>query len=158
MERDMKFIIEQIAIYPPDPKKAIELLTALGATDWSHDLVVAEGKVDGDVVTNVGLLSFNYQLNDAKEFEVLSYKAGDHWMREYEPSVSHFGMHCTVDELDKWKGFFKRRNISIAQEVDTLSHTNPVIAGKRLYHYCIFDTRAILGVDLKFIVRKDATN
>lgn len=154
----MKFTIEQIAIYPPDPKKAIELLTAMGATEWSHDVVVAEGKVgEEDVAYNVATLSFNYDLGSLKnlEFEVLNYKAGDHWMKEYEPSVSHLGMHCNEGELHQWKVFFQRHNIKIAQEVKTISHTNPVIAGKRLYHYCIFDTRAILGVDLKFIVRKD---
>ncbi len=152
----MKFQIEQIAIYPPNPEKAIELLTALGATEWVHDLVVAKGKIgDDDDRTNVGSLSFNYQLGDAKEFEVLSYQAGDHWMREHEYSVSHLGMHCDAGELHQWKKFFQRLNIDIAQEVDTQSHTNPIIVGKRLYRYCIFDTRAILGVDLKFIVRKN---
>jgi hypothetical protein len=35
------------------------------------------------------------------------------------------------------------------------SHTNPVISGKRWYNYVIFDTKEILGVDLKFIVRKE---
>jgi hypothetical protein len=38
----------------------------------------------------------------------------------------------------------------------TISHTNPVIAGKRWYTYVIFDTRSILGIDLKFIVRREA--
>lgn len=153
----MKFTIEQIAIYPPDPKKAIELLTAMGATEWSHDMVVAEGKVGEDDAFNVCELSFNYELDSLKnlEFEVLNYKAGDHWMKEYEPSVSHLGMHCDEGELLQWKKFFLQHNIKVAQEVRTISHTNPVIAGKRLYHYCIFNTRAILGVDLKFIVRKD---
>lgn len=152
----MKFKIEQIAIYPPDPVKAIELLTALGATEWSHDVVVAEGRVRSNRgETNVGTLSFNYQLGDAKEFEVLNYKAGEHWMSQNQHSVSHLGMHCDAGELSHWKRVFQQRNIAIAQEVNTISHTNPVIAGKRLYHYCIFDTRAILGVDLKFIVRKD---
>ena len=151
----MKFAIEQIAIYPPDPAKAIELLTAMGATDWSHDIVTAQGKIRGVDGYNVGALSFNYQLGNATEFEVLNYKTGKHWMQSH--SVSHFGMHCTKGELEQWKKFFNLRGISIAQEVDTLSHTNPVIAGKRLYHYCIFDTRAILGVDIKFIVRKDVT-
>jgi hypothetical protein len=43
----------------------------------------------------------------------------------------------------------------VAQEVLTQSHTNPVISGKRWYNYVIFDTKDILGVDLKFIVRKE---
>ena len=151
----MKFTIEQIAIYPPDPKKAIKLLKALGAKEWSHDVVVAEGVVGKDSTFNVGALSFNYDLGGAKEFEVLNYKAGNHWMDEVPHSVSHLGMHCDEGELHQWKKFFQQRDIKIAQEVRTISHTNPVIAGKRLYHYCIFDTRNILGVDLKFIVRKD---
>lgn len=152
----MKFTIEQIAIYPPDHEKAIELLTSMGAEEWSHDVVVADGSVRGEKdETNVAILSFNYDLGGAKEFEVLNYKAGDHWMRNVDYSVSHLGMHCDSGELHQWKVFFQRHNIKIAQEVNTISHTNPVIAGKRLYHYCIFDTRGILGVDIKFIVRKD---
>jgi hypothetical protein len=62
-------------------------------------------------------------------------------------------MHCSGDDLLKWREFFKERQINVAQEVFTESHTNPVIAGKRSYNYVIFDTREILGVDLKFIVR-----
>jgi hypothetical protein len=62
-------------------------------------------------------------------------------------------MHCTADELLKWRKFFRDRGIQIAQEVFTDSHSNPAIAGKRSYNYVIFDTRKILGVDLKFIVR-----
>ena len=56
--------------------------------------------------------------------------------------------------------FFANRDIEVAQEVFTDSHTNPVIAGKRSYNYVIFDTKNILGVDLKFIVRinKDANS
>ena len=68
-------------------------------------------------------------------------------------SISHLGMHCTADELLNWRDFFDERGIKVAQEVFTKSHTNPVIAGKRKYNYVIFDTKEILGVDLKFIVR-----
>ena len=64
-------------------------------------------------------------------------------------------MHCTADELLGWRDFFKKRDIPVAQEVVTESHTNPVIAGKRTYNYVIFDTKEILGVDVKFIVRKN---
>jgi hypothetical protein len=38
--------------------------------------------------------------------------------------------------------------------VDTYLHTNPVIKDSRRYTYVIFNTRDILGVDLKFIVRR----
>lgn len=164
----MKFRIEQVALYPLDPDRAIGLLQEMGMSEWVNDIVVARGKVrlsgeqratSGERIKenceNVAHLSFNYEaLKDAKELEVLHYTAGHHWMSESR--VSHLGMHVTEDELDQWKQFFKDRAIGIAQEVNTLAHTNPVIAGKRWYHYCIFDTYDILGVDIKFIVRKDA--
>ena len=151
----MKFIIEQIAICPKNSKKAKELLKEIGAVDWSDDEVTAEGKVFGNESKNTADLSFNYELIQGKEFEVLDYKVGDNWMQEQSRinSVSHLGMHCSSDELLKWRDFFKERNIKVAQEVFTINHTNPVIAGKRKYNYVIFDTKEILGVDLKFIVR-----
>ena len=140
----MKFIIEQIAICPKDPSKAKQLLKDMGA-----------GKVFDNQSENTADLSFNYDLIQGKEFEVLNYIAGDNWMKEQSRvnSISHLGMHCTADELLNWRDFFDERGIKVAQEVFTKSHTNPVIAGKRKYNYVIFDTKEILGVDLKFIVR-----
>lgn len=153
----MKFIIEQIAICPRDPIAAKKLLAEMGAVAWAEDHVVADGVVFGDQGRNEADLSFNYDLIQGKEFEVLNYTEGDNWMLEegrYN-SVSHLGMHCSAEELEKWRQFFDERNIEVAQEVFTLSHTNPVIAGKRSYNYVIFDTKDILGVDLKFIRRID---
>lgn len=158
-----KFKIEQIAICPADPEKAIKLLTEMGAGEWARDIVVATGDVHptsdfSNPKTNVANLAFDYELGAVGkpvEFEVLHYAAGQNWMAAHDPSVSHLGMHCTTVELSEWKRFFSARGIKIAQEVKTQSHSNPVIAGKRWYHYCIFDTREILGVDIKFIVRRD---
>lgn len=154
----MKFKIEQIAICPKNPVAAKELLTAIGAADWSDDHVVATGKVFGENGTNEADLSFNYDIFAGNEFEVLDYTEGHNWMddpRRGRDSVSHLGMHCSAGELDNWREFFAGRGIAVAQEVFTDSHTNPVIAGKRKYNYVIFDTKDILGVDLKFIVRID---
>ncbi|HET8686853.1 MAG TPA: hypothetical protein VFM18_09330 [Methanosarcina sp.] len=154
----MQFKIEQIAICPKNPAAAIELLTALGADEWARDHVVANGFVYGRQRGNEADLAFNYTLSGgAKEFEVLNYTEGDNWMAEpsRHNSVSHLGMHCTAEELEEFRDFFSGRGIKVAQEVFTESHTNPVIAGKRKYNYVIFDTKEILGVDLKFIVRVD---
>lgn len=160
-----KFVLEQIAIVPNDRAKAIELLKAIGLTEWANDLVVANGDVFGvKDCTNVADLAFNYQTADGAsglrsdkplEFEVLDYRTGENWMQGREGSASHLGMHCTEVELHDWRRFFTARGIRVAQEVNTLSHTNPNIAGKRWYKYVIFDTRSILGIDLKFIVRKE---
>lgn len=154
----MKFKIEQVALCPPDPEAAIELLTAMGAGEWAKDHVVAEGTVFGDAGRNEADLAFEYELLDgANELEVLSYTQGPNWMDDRANAdphrVSHLGMHVTERELAEWRAFFAARGIGVAQEVLTKSHTNPVIAGKRSYHYVIFDTHAILGVDIKMIRR-----
>lgn len=153
----LMFKIEQIAICPRDPAAAKELLAAIGAANWVEDHVCADGRVYGTPGENEADLSFNYDIFTGKEFEILHYTEGDNWMDRCERrnSVSHLGMHCTPEELAHWRAFFAKRGITTAQEVFTNSHTNPVIAGKRRYNYVIFDTKAILGVDLKFIVRID---
>jgi hypothetical protein len=72
------------------------------------------------------------------------------------PMVSHLGMHCTAEELDAFRRKFADMGIRVAQEVFTESHTNPfLLEQKRKYQYVIFDTRDILGADLKFIVRRE---
>lgn len=151
----MKFVIEQIAIAPRNPEAAKKLLTEIGAVDWAEDHVVASGHVFGKPGTNEANLSFNYDLFGGKEFEILDYTSPNNWVDQERGrnTVSHLGMHCTAEELLQWRQFFLDRKIAVAQEVFTDSHTNPVIAGKRSYNYVIFDTKDILGVDLKFIVR-----
>lgn len=156
----MQFHIEQIAICPRDPCAAKKLLCEMGAGEWAEDIVVARGTVRNETsATNVAELSFDYKLGanegNPLEFEVLSYQVGSNWMENAAPRVSHLGMHCTEADLRSWRVFFERRGIRVAQEVKTRSHSNPHIAGRRWYHYVIFDTHAILGVDIKFIVRRD---
>jgi hypothetical protein len=154
----MQFKIEQIALVPANPEKAIALLSEMGLSDWAKDHVCAAGAVRGIAGGNEADLAFNYQATtEGKplELEVLNYTTGPNWMEIYEPSASHLGMHCSEEELAEWHKFFTSRGISVAQEVRTQSHTNPVIAGKRFYTYVIFHTRPILGIDTKFIVRRD---
>jgi hypothetical protein len=150
----MKLVIEQIALCPPDPARARALLAKLGLTDWIEDTVTAEGVVRGNSTINQATLAFNYQAQPRQlELEVLHYLQGDNWMARYSPSASHLGMHCTAAELIEWRKLFANEGIKIAQEVETQSHTNPAIAGLRRYRYVIFETRPILGVDIKLIVR-----
>lgn len=151
-----KLEIDQIALCPPDPVAALELLQEMGIDNWVHDNVTARGQVLGNKAENVANLDFNYTaLEKARELEVLHYTQGPNWMAVTSPRVSHFGMHCTEAQVTVWKEFFAARRITIVQEVFTHEHTNPVIAGTRWYHYIIFGTHAILGVDLKFIVRRE---
>ncbi len=154
----MKFKIEQIAICLGGDlatNVAFDLLGAIGTKEWNHDVVHASGEVFGREASNVANLAFNYDICSGKEFEVLQYVSGQNWVEGHLPRVSHFGMHVTAEELDQWRAFFAERGIAVAQEVETESHSNPVIAGKRWYNYVIFDTQRLLGTDLKFIVRRD---
>ena len=154
----MKFLIEQVAICPRDPAAARKLLADMGAVNWVDDHVKADGRVYGAAANNEADLAFNYDLLAGPEFEVLHYTAGNNWMADDRRanSVSHLGMHCSAAELVRWREFFTDRGIGVAQEVMTQSHANPAIAGLRWYNYVIFDTKDILGVDLKFIVRRSA--
>lgn len=157
----MNFKIEQIAIAPKDPERAKQLLADMDIHMTVNDHVTAEGTMFGCArVRNEADLAFNYDAIDATnggEFEVLNYTAGENWVDESRGRniVSHLGMHVTAEELVAWRLFFAQRNIGVAQEVMTISHTNEAIKDKRRYNYVIFDTAEILGVDLKFIVRID---
>ena len=151
----MKFTIEQVAINPPNPEIAQAFLAELGAAEWCKDQVRASGNVYGAPTQSVANLAFNYSIMPGGEFEVLSYLAGENWLEGgcRSGGVSHLGMHCSAEELIKWREFFAAKGVPVAQEVVTTSHTNPAIKDDRRYNYVIFDTKAIIGVDLKFIVR-----
>lgn len=167
MQPKLQFKIEQVALCPMSHKaKALQLLSDMGLDNWSFDRVVAQGHVFGEAGRNEADLAFNYQATRGVELgaplghqvkplelEVLDYEDGDNWMSECHPRVSHIGMHVSAEELLRWRSFFAERDIRVAQEVVTQSHTNPVIADSRRYNYVIFDTYGILGVDVKFIVR-----
>lgn len=151
-----KFKIEQVAFCPVDPERAIAFLKKVGMEEWIKDHVVANGKVFNADGRNEADLAFNYTaLGDARELEVLHYTEGPNWMSGFRSnSVSHIGMHVTAEELVEWRKFFEAEGIAIAQEVFTESHTNKfLLECGRKYNYCIFDTRDIIGVDMKFICR-----
>lgn len=153
----MKFKIEQLALNPKDPGLAVALMDVLGMTEWVHDAARAKGKVYGEPAESVADLSFNY---DSKplELELISYRSGNNWLQAHNERpaasvASHIGMHVTNEELDAWRVKLAALKINVAQEVVTIAHTNPNVPPHRRYLYVIFDTRDIIGLDLKFIVR-----
>jgi hypothetical protein len=152
----MKFKIEQLALNPKNTGDAFLLMQLLGMTEWTHDSASAKGTVFGAPTENVGQLSFNY---DSKplELEILSYSSGRNWLQAHnsdrESIASHIGMHCTAEELSEWHKRLTDFGVRVAQEVTTTNHTNPNVPKDRRYKYVIYDTRDIIGVDLKFIVR-----
>lgn len=156
-----RFKIEQIALMPVNQARAIELLHDLGMTDWIFDTVSSRGDIRGELDRNVAQLAFNYDSEKPPEFELLSYAEGGHWlasaMRLNGPSIaSHLGMHVTWHEWLEFDEVFRKHQISVAQDINTCHHENRAIRGNRFYRYIIYDTRSILGIDLKFIIRLNA--
>jgi len=173
----LQFKIEQIALYPVNGSTARSFLAKLGLNEWHHDTVKAHGEVFGEPGENEAHLAFNYQAGNGEffasgptnmalgykplELEVLAYTDGPNWMDEQieegavasEGAVSHLGMHVTEEQLQEFDVVMREFQIPIAQRVHTTSHTNPVIKDSRRYKYVIYDTRHLIGVDLKFIVR-----
>lgn len=156
----LKFQVEQLALAPVNSDVAREFLEAIGLTEWFEDHVTARGLVYGKgPETNEANLSFNYQATPEErkplELEILDYTKGPNWV-DVGPgrnTVSHLGMHVTAEELDDWRELMAERGIEVAQEVITHDHTNEAIKDSRRYNYVIFDTKHLIGVDLKFIVR-----
>lgn len=166
-----KFQIQQIALVAPNAARAKKMLADLGLTDWVTDHVEATGKVFGEPGANGAELHFNYQAGTGAEYlnedgdkcidlkplelEILDYVNGPDWLEAQglTNTVSHLGMHVSAEQLLQYRAYFESEGVAVAQEVITQSHTNEYIANSRRYNYVIFDTREILGVDLKFIVR-----
>jgi len=148
--KDIK--IEQVAIYSENPDKLIEALSELGFDEWQEDHVVAKGEVFGEPVVSEATLNFNYQIGPF-EFEILKYDAGDNWIERHKQKsgMSHLGLH--VDDVEPYIEKMAKLGYGIAQQVETQSHSNPNIKGKRKYKYVIFDTREAIGFDLKVIQR-----
>lgn len=153
--------IEQLAIACKNPEKVIGALsTVFGAGQWSEDTVVARGKVHGFPTENQASLNFNYQIGPF-EFELLNYEHGNNWHtyvcneegNKAENFLSHLGVH--IDDPADFEHTYKvlQEQFNIAQEVVTQSHTNEAIKDLRRYRYVIFDSRKILGFDLKIIQR-----
>ena len=153
----MKF--DQLAIHVNRLEEYHRLAMANACT--VEDTVVARGRVFGsDLIENTARLAFNYS-RWPMEFEVLFYERGDNWLsrpvnirtRTYRSSgLSHYGMNLPDQRaMLEWKEKLGRHKV--AQEVVTLSHKNEVIAGKRWYHYVVYDTYQEMGADIKLILR-----
>lgn len=156
-----KFKIDQLAlaINPKREAEALRFLADCGIDNWTSDRVVASGTVFAKSCCNQAELKFNYEAFAGNELELLKYTSGDNWLSRArsgttESMVSHIGMHCEEADLMDWRKVMIKYEIELAQEVWTDSHTNPRIANCRRYHYVIFNTRDLIGVDMKFIVRR----
>lgn len=143
--------------------KALINLIVPSSEPWTEDEATAKGFVrtaEGHIykdVLNVGSLHYKYDMIPGIELELLCYTSGANFLqgrfKDSTAVLSHLGMHVTKDEMKQWRDWAIASKINIAQEVQTLKHTNPKIKDIRRYKYMILDTYKLLGFDLKFIER-----
>lgn len=152
-------VLDQIAFYAPDSiaEANIKKMLGIDEAEWTVDHVSGRCRVfGGDERESTARLQFNYDLGI--EVEILRYLSGPHWHLQRAiskhgpnvffgsiPFVSHIGFHVNDEELPNLP-------FQVAQEMVTVEHSNPAIAG-RSYQYVIYDTKDMLGVDLKYIKR-----
>lgn len=159
--------IEQVAMYVPDMDAAKASYARLGMTTWHDDTVTGVARVrsgrdrnDFSQRENKALLSFNYDLGI--EFELIRYIDGDNWHQQAgrinrdgsceRPFSSHMSYH--VEDVDAARRVVAAAGFDVAQEVQTIGHTNPYLIEKgRKFHYVVFNSRHLLGWDIKLIKR-----
>ena len=132
----------------------------LNLDDWVYDTVEGDCQLLNDWQMqphkNKAKLAFHYGLMPI-EFEVLQYIEGRNWHDEIKDSVflSHLGIHAPTQSVFSHLYVGLSKYFSIAQELQTVSHTNELIKNCRRYNYVIFNSRKQLGFDIKIIQRLD---
>jgi hypothetical protein len=181
---DFPLVVDQVAIVVQKEmlETAKNLLGAMGHSEWTSDANKAVGTVFGVPSRVEGELHFSYSTINIKpdrpergvEFEILVYNTPDltpqdggdpfddwHSSRNrrlgtsHGTELSHFGFHLPSEKaLEQVRKVMLDAGFDIAQEVRTVSHTNPFLKETgRKYHYLIFNSRDTLGFDAKFIAR-----
>lgn len=146
----MKFIIDQITLYPQNPDKAIALLTEMGMSDWARDHICATSTVfcgPGVTEANSSICAANVH-----ELEVLNYNYGQSWMGNVNKGVTAacLSMNVTEKELDDWMEFFSSRGILCLQAALSHAHSSAAMRGK-VRRELVFDTRRILSIDVRIV-------
>jgi hypothetical protein len=165
----------QVAIYVPDGiDEAVAAWKNLGYNDWIEDhadlvgtlsdsfvstgdpFITTTRRPPRDVVTHAHM-AFNYDIMPM-ELEFLHYKGESRWQgtegRGMSPFISHMSTYVddVVMESRVLAAFLKRQPF---HRFITKNHSNPGVKGKKRFIESIFDTRSLLGYDLKMIQKVD---
>lgn len=138
------------------------MLRDIGLTDWFVDNVTAKGKMHERENIEVMEQCFStYEADDNSEIrtpvalELSRHIAGPTYNGIQRNFVSHLGMYVTEEQLDRFRIYFDNKWVAVLMDMDTTNHSDPSTNVTARFHYVVFDTRPIIGVDLMFIVRKD---
>ena len=151
----LQYQFHQVAIFCPDhgAKDAMDLYKTFGFKRWIEDSAELKGFLHGDPVVTKARMYFGYSVIGG-ELEFLEYEGPSRHQgsegRGRSPYISH--MSAYVDDV--------RTTVSDVYIVTgrvpyhrfiTQNHTNPAVAGKKRFIEAIYDTRELIGYDLKFI-------
>jgi hypothetical protein len=161
----LEYQFHQVAMYYPTFEQAIKAMsmwvgmghefaedaaTLRGATKTGVD---ADGWAEWKKSVTQAHMFFNYTIMPM-EFEVLHYSAGDHRYTQPgfggDPFLSHFSVY--TENLEREAGELAGvLGFGPYYKFTTEGHTNPRVKGKKRFTETIFDTRSLIGADLKFI-------
>lgn len=152
--------ISQIAIYVPDVNFFSNKVKEKFNIDFYKDNLKMDGEFLNGEFKNIPLeLAFFHGLIQGCELEFINSESCDHWHQEIisncdgVPFLSHLGVYCSSysefdDFLEKFKSF------EVLQHSKSKDHSNKRPDGtERHYEDVIFNTRSILGFNIKFTVR-----
>jgi hypothetical protein len=154
----LEYQFHQVAMYYPHIEQVEDVVAMWQRMghDYAEDNAALRGakvnKATGeweDSVVQAKML-FNYTIMPM-EFEVLHYSAGPHrYVGEQSPLLSHFSVY--TENLEREAGLLADAlGFGPYYRFTTEGHTNPRVKGKKRFTETIFDTRSLIGADLKFI-------
>jgi hypothetical protein len=151
----------QVAIFmrtKGDVDTAVNLWKEMGVDQWHHDEPLYKGTIDGDYAECRGYLSFNYQILKGFELEFLTHEGASPWLELFENGqvyeggfVSH--MSSYVNDVEETANQLKDTIGPPYYIRETHDHQNPHVVGVKRFKEYIYDTRALLGFDIKTIQR-----
>ena len=139
----------QIAIYAAHQDDAVEFYRNLGHNDWIEDYASLVGWLDGELVETQAHMQFNYDIMPM-ELEFLTYSGPNRHAAQGRDGEVPFISHMSVYTDDVFE-IIKQFRMKPYHRFVTRNHANPGVAGKKRFIECIYDTRNVLGYDIKFI-------
>ena len=139
----------QIAIYAANQDNAVDFYKEMGHTDWIEDFAILHGWLDGELVETKAHIQFNYDIMPM-ELEFLTYMGPNRHTAQGRDGVVPFISHMSVYTDDV---FDVAMNMPMKpyHRFVTRDHMNPGVRDKKRFIECIYDTRNVLGYDIKFI-------
>lgn len=156
----------QVAICVPHIANHIDLMKNLNdclGFDMYSDSLRMKGDINGMVADVDLLLSFNHDLFDNTELEYITSANMTHWHHDlarnngYKPFLSHFGAYLDEEEFDSVVADLVERGYKMIQNTESYNHSNKRAGDEdessRHYNDVIFDTRLIMGFNIKLTKR-----